>query len=167
MNRKTRLMLAAIVTLILAVAATTVWAGSNNKKEGSLGHKVHDARGTCNGSGVNMGDATFVITVNDKIICTFEVVRVKNPNQVMGGAPMGKRFLSDGFTVYGPDKVGMLEVCFAYPPQVREKNAQIFALFGNEQTVLPTVTSGTPAQLCAATPNLSGTFAMIGDDDEK
>jgi hypothetical protein len=166
MNRKTRLIFAAIVTLILAITATTVWAGSS-QKEGSLGKKIHDAHGTCNGSGVNMGDATFVITVNDKIICTFEVVRVKNPNQVMGGAPEGKRFLSDGFTVYGPDKIGMLEVCFAYPPQVREKNAQIFALFGNEQTVLPTVISGTPAQLCAATPNLSGTFAMIGDDKDK
>jgi hypothetical protein len=167
MNRKTRLMLAAIVTLILAITATTVWAGSNNKKEGSLGQKIHDAHGTCNGSAVNMGDATFVITVAEKVICSFEVIRTKNPNEAMGGAPEGKKFLSDGFIVQGPDKVGMLQICFAYPPQVREKNAQIFALFGSEKTTLPAVISGTPAQLCAATPNLSGTFAMIGDDKNK
>lgn len=164
MNRKTRLMIAAIVTIILAITATTVWAGSN-KKTGSLGYEIHDARGTCNGAGVNMGDATFNMTVAGKVICTFNVTRTKVPNAVMGGAPEGRVFRSDGFIVEGPDAVGMLEVCFSYSPQDQEKNAEIYALFGNEQAVLPAVISGTPTQICAATPNLSGTFALIGDDN--
>ena len=164
MNRKTRLIIVAIVTVILAITATTVWAGSN-KIEGSLGYQIHDATGTCNGDTVNMGDATFTMTVAGKIICTFDVTRTKTPNEVMGGAPEGKVFRSDGFIVEGPDEIGMLEVCFPYTPQDQEKNAQIYALFGTQQTVLPAVISGTPAQICAATPNLSGTFAMIGDEN--
>ena len=176
MNRKTRLMIAAIVTIILAITATTVWAGSN-KQAGSLGYQIHDETGTCNDSGVNMGDATFTMTVagktvaattvtgTDKDICTFDVTRTKVPNDVMGGAPEGKAFRSDGFIVDGPDAVGMLEVCFPYSPQDQEKNAEIYALFGSQQTTLPAVISGSPAQICAATPNLSGLFALIGDDN--
>ncbi len=108
MNRKTRLIIAVIVTVILAITATTVWAGSN-KKEGSLGDQIPQAEGICNGDTVNLGDATFTMTVADmtvvkkmvanKDICTFEVIRTKTPNDVMGGAPEGQTFRSDGFMI--------------------------------------------------------------------
>ena len=160
MNRKTRLIIAVIVTLVLAVAATTVWAGS---KEGSLGKKIHDARGICNGATVNMGDATFTMTAAGQEICDFEVTRLKIPNSAMGGAPEGLKFRSDGFKVTGPTgRVGMLTVCFAYSPQDEAKNAQIYALFGSQQTILPGVKTGPPTQLCAATDILSGIFALVG-----
>ncbi|MGC1376307.1 MAG: hypothetical protein WA821_08795 [Anaerolineales bacterium] len=161
MNRKTRLILAVIITLVLAVAATTVWAGS---KEGSVPGKIHDGHGACNGGAINMGDATFTMTVGDKIICNFEVTRTKVPNVFMSGAPEGLEFRSDGFIVTGGpvDGIGMLEVCFAYSPQDEARNAQIYAVFGSQQTILPAVKEGTPAQLCAGTPILNGTFAMVG-----
>lgn len=166
MNQKTRLLIAAILTLILAVTATTVWAGSN-AKQGSLSGKIHHATGTCNGDAINMGDATFKMTVGDKVICTFEVTRTKVPNTSMGGAPTGTEFRSDGFIVEGgpADGIGVLEVCFAYSPLDEEKNALIYAKFGNETAVLPSVKQGTPKMLCAVTGIINGTFAMIGDSE--
>ena len=160
MNRKTRLILAVIITLVLAVAATTVWAGS---KEGSVPGKIHDLKQACNTT-INMGDATFTMTVAGKKVCEFEVTRTKVPNVFMSGAPEGLEFRSDGFIVTGGpvDGIGMLEVCFAYSPQDEARNAQIYAVFGSQQTILPAVKEGTPAQLCAGTPILNGTFAMVG-----
>jgi hypothetical protein len=163
MTRKTRLIIAAIVTLILAVTATTVWAGSN-RKDGSLGAKIHHLTGQCN-AGVNMGDATFNIIVDEKVICTFDVTRTKVPNAQMGQPPFGMEFRSDGFIVSGGPAEGVngvLEVCFAYSPQDAEKNAKIFMTYGTESTLLPAAKQGTPAQLCAATGVLNATFAMVG-----
>ena len=163
MTRKTRFIIAAIVTLILAVTATTVWAGSSNK-QGSLGHKVHHLTGQCNGS-VNMGDATFTMTVDEKVVCTFDVTRTKVPNAQMGQPPYGYVFRSDGFVVSGgpADGInGVLEVCFAYSPQDAEKNSRIYMTYGTESTLLLAAKQGTPAQLCAATGVLNATFAMVG-----
>lgn len=163
MNRKTRLIIAAIVTLILAVTATTVWAG-NNAKQGSLAGKIHELHGTCNDGIVNMGDATFKMTVGGKVICSFLVTRNKVPNTAMSGAPTGTEFRSDGFEVSGgpADGIGLLEVCFAYSPQDKEKNAQIYATFGSEAAILPSAKQGTPAMLCSATNQINGIFALIG-----
>lgn len=161
MNRKTRFIIAAIVTLVLAVVGTTVWAGS---KESTVGPMIGDLKQDCNTT-INMGDATFTMTVAGKEICSFEVTRTKVPNTDMGGAPEGLEFRSDGFIVTGgpSDGIGMLEVCFAYSPLDEEKNAQIYAVFGSEQTILPDVKEGTPAMLCAATTNLNGIFAVVGN----
>jgi hypothetical protein len=163
MNRKTRFIIAVIVTLVLAVAGTTVWAGS---KEGSLGHKIHYLKQRCNTT-INMGDATFTMTVAGKPICDFEVTRTKVPNSFMLHAPYGLDFISDGFIVEGgpDDGIGVLEVCFAYSPRDEKKNAQIYAVFGHESAILPDVKEGTPAMLCAATYNkLNGVFAMVGNN---
>lgn len=164
MNQKTRLLIAVILTLILAVTATTVWAG-NNAKQGSIKGKVHDAHGTCNGSIINMGDATFKMTVDEKVICTFDVTRTKVPNAEMGGAPEGTEFRSDGFIVTGGpvDKIGVLEVCFAYSPKDEAKNAQIYGVFGSGSAILPSLKQGSPKMLCTTTGNINGIFAMIGD----
>jgi len=161
MNRRIRFILAAIVTLALAVVGTTVWAGS---KEGTTGHIIHHLKQPCN-SLINMGDATFRMTVDGKAICSFEVTRTKVPNVKMGGAPIGLVFRSDGFEVTGgpKDGIGILEVCFAYSPEDKNKNAAIYAVFGSEQTILPSVIDGTPAMLCTATSNLNGIFAMVGN----
>ena len=161
MNQKTRFMIAAIVTLILAVAATTVWAGG--AKQSTTGPMVNGVSQACNTT-INLGDATFTMTVAGQAKCTFEVNRLKVPNSIMGGAPEGLKFRSDGFQVSGSaDRIGMLEVCFAYSPLDVEKNAQIYALFGNEPAILPDVKEGIPAMLCAATDHLSGIFAMVGN----
>jgi hypothetical protein len=160
MNGKTRFIIAAIVTLVLAIAATTVWAGS---KESSLGPIIQTATQKCNTT-INMGDATFTITVAEEKICNFTVTRLKVPNTAMGGAPEGLEFRSDGFEVSAPlDIIGMLEMCFAYSPLDEEKNAQIYALFGNQSAILPDIKIGPPAQLCAATENLNGIFALVGN----
>lgn len=160
MNRKTRFIIATIVTLLLLVAGTTVWAGS---KESSLGRIIHDLKQPCN-TLINMGDATFRMTIAGKAICNFEVIRTKVPNTFMGNAPLGLEFISDGFEVIGPaDRIGILEVCFAYSPRDEKKNAQIYAVFGNQSAILPDVKTGTPAMLCAATDILSGFFAMVGN----
>ena len=169
MNRKTRLILAVIITLVLAVAATSVWAGS---KEGSLPGKIHDGRGSCNGGVINMGDATFTMIVDDRIICNFEVTRTKVPNSEMGGAPVGKVFRSDGFIVTGgPDPEtgigGILISCFAYSPQDEAKNTQVYALLDNQLGIVPAIKQGPPTQLCATTAILNGTFALIGDPQIK
>jgi hypothetical protein len=165
MNRKTRLIIAVIITLVLAVAATTVWAGS---KEGSLKGKIHDLKQACNTT-INMGDATFTMTVAGKKICEFEVTRTKVPNAEMGGAPEGLEFRSDGFIVTGgpDDGIGMLEACFAYSPQDEAKNAQIYALLDNQLSILPAIKQGPPTQLCAATTILNGIFALVGDPQIK
>ena len=165
MNRKTRLMIAAIVTLVLAVTATTVWAGSNTKK-GSLDNKVHFARGKCNRGLVNMRDATFTMTTFDgKVICSFTVTRTKVPNSFMNHPPFGSEFRSDGFIVEGgpDDGIGLLEACFAYSPLDKASDAQIYVAFKTERAILPSVKQGTPTMLCAATPILNGTFALIGN----
>ena len=160
MSRKIRFAIAAIVTLILVIVATGVWAES---KESSLGPIVHDMKQACNTT-ILMGDATFTITVDEREICSFEVIRLKIPNAVMGSAPAGLEFRSDGFQVIGPDdKEGILEACFAYSPQDADKNAQVYAVFGPEQTILPAVIDGPPTLLCVATSNLSGIFAVVGN----
>ncbi len=162
MNRKARLIVAAIVTLVLAVVGTTAWAGGS--KESTVGPIIGHLKQACN-SIINMGDATFTMTVDEKQICNFEVTRLKVPNTLMGGAPAGLEFRSDGFEVTGgpSDGIGILEVCFAYSPQDVEKNAQIYAVFESEQTILPDVKAGVPVMMCAATPNLNGIFAMVGN----
>ncbi len=161
MNRKTRLILAAIVTVILAISATTVWAG---KKEGSLSGKIHDGTGTCNGNLINMGDATFKMTVRGRVICNFKVTRKKVPNAQMGGAPTGTEYRSDGFLVEGgpKDGIGVLEVCFAYSPLDEAANTQIYGVFSTGASVLAAAKQGTPSMLCAATGSLNGSFALIG-----
>ena len=163
MNQKIRLIIAAIVTLVLVATATTVWAGS---KEGSLGSKIHTGNG-CNGDGIiNMGDATFTMWVGDRIICDFTVTRNKVPNSHMGAAPDYTEYRSDGFTVSGgpKDGIGLLQVCFAYTPQDKAKNANIFGAASAESFILPSGVQGTPAMLCAITPVINGQFAMIGDE---
>lgn len=161
MNRKTRIIIAAIVTIILAVGATTVWAG---KKEGSLSGKIHNGTGTCKGEMINMGDATFKMTVDDRVICNFKVTRKKVPNAQMGAAPIGTEYRSDGFLVEGGPKegVGILEVCFAYSPQDAAANAQIYGVFDSDATILPSANQGIPVMLCAVTNSLNGSFALIG-----
>jgi len=161
MNRKIRFIIAAVATLVLVVVAGTVWAGS---KESSLGPMIHNATQSCN-TMISMGDATFEMTIAGDKMCNFEVIRLKVPNSIMGGAPEGLEFRSDGFEVIGPtDRIGMLEVCFAYSPLDEEKNAQIYAVFRNEPAILPGVITGDdPVQLCAATDILSGIFALVGN----
>lgn len=168
MKRKTRLLIAAIVTLIVAITATSVWAASSNK-EGSLGRKIHHLTGSCNGGEINMGDATFVMTVDETVICTFDVTRTKVPNAEMGGAPNGMEYRSDGFIVTGgpANGIGVLEVCFAYSPQDAEKHAGIYVSFGHESAMLPSVKTGSPSQLCTTTGIINGTFAMVGDAEKK
>src|SRR5262245_52353200 len=115
MNRKIRFLIAAIVTLAMLIAGTTAWAVGT--KQSSLGPIINHMGQSCNTT-INMGDATFTMTIAGKQICNFEVTRLKIPNAEMGGAPEGLEYRSDGFEVVGPDdKIGILEVCFAYSPQ--------------------------------------------------
>lgn len=163
MNQKTRLIIAAIITLVLVATATTVWAGS---KEGSLGSKIHEGIG-CNDNGIiNMGDATFTMWVGDRVICDFTVTRNKVPNSHMGAAPDYTEYRSDGFTVSGgpKDGIGLLQVCFAYTPQDKAKHAMIVGAASNEIFTLPGAVQGTPAMLCAITPVINGQFAVVGDE---
>lgn len=161
MNRKIRFIIAIIVTLTLLVVGTTVWAGS---KESSLGPTIHDVTQACNTT-INMGDATFTMTVAGEEVCTFQVIRLKVPNTAVGSPPDGLEFRSDGFQVIGPEnRIGMLEVCFAHTPLDAEKNAQVFAVFGSQSAILPSIKIGDdPVQMCAAIDILSGIFAVVGE----
>lgn len=165
MKRTYKLVLAALITIVLAAIGTTVWAGTKN---GSLGNKIHHLYRNCSQTqAIHMGDATFTL-LNDDLRCKFEVERYKVPNTFFGPFPDGLETRSDGFnTILHYSSPASLQVCFAYSPLDAGKNAQVYSYAnGTLVNIGGVVQSGPPRMLCAITTITSAyntAFVLLGN----
>jgi hypothetical protein len=163
MNRTIMFILAFLLTISLALTATSVWAGTKN---GTLGSGIREKYIECNGNKIaNMGDVIFeVITQETK--CGVEIERVKTPQLLIGRPPKGLAFRSDGFEVTTTlvTQPASLKVCFSYSPLDAHKNSKIYVYNGNSWISLGgIIQSGSPTLICATTSLQNGELALLGD----
>ncbi|MCX6078417.1 MAG: hypothetical protein NTW32_02685 [Chloroflexi bacterium] len=150
MNRKIRFLMAALMVIVLAFSAGSVWAAQ--RLVGSVPEKpvvgtsapvptaapllaatsiplsvgpgipvtgMADAPGA-----VNMGTAIYA-PMDPNV--TITVTAVSNPAEI-APQPEGMAFVGDSFLLMASVPGALVQVCYAYPPEMEAKQAGIFRL---------------------------------------
>ncbi len=173
MNLKSRFVVAVALAMVLILIAAGTWAAP--KFVGTVppvpetGASVQDENSgvvppvgggpTCSQGLVDMRTALF--TPDSSCI---KVENIADPAGSYAPAPEGKAFLGDVFklTTDSPDAV--VQVCYAYPPEIATKEAKIYKL--NEE-VTPFAWVEIPGAVVAdgtiCVSSTSGVFALIGN----
>lgn len=174
MKRVTRFSIAVTLVGILALTASGVWA--SQKFKGTVPHPPHDDDGDCSET-IDMGTALFTALRDknkdkdkdkdkkkDDDDCTMSVEWIGNDTGEYALPPEGLACLSDTFEVTIDPPTVLVRVCYAYPPELAEKNARIYRL--NEEAN-PQVWVEVPGAnigdgvICVT--SAAGYFALIGN----
>lgn len=161
MKRFSRFSFAVFLVAILALAAQGVWASP--VFQGTVPVIPVTGGGECDpDKPVDMGTAKFTPLVDT---CSISVTLVNGPEQQFVSASEGLAFVGDTFTVALDPATEKVQVCYAYPPQLADKEAKIYKL--NEDvnpSVWEEVTDPKPViengTYCVV--STAGTFSLIG-----
>lgn len=183
MNRTFRFVIAGLLAFLVVAVAVNVWASPG--KTGTVPvPPSHEFVGGDNSNGnascktVNMVTAVFTIFPPDNNNYVCAVTNVTNPNpDEYGPAPKDTVFYGDVFKflviLEDVEVVDIpTEVCYAYPPEFEQKEAQIYTwdtdanewnlvLGDGNGTPDGGVASGEPKQICVTSPR-TGIFSLIG-----
>ena len=157
MNKKNRFVIAAALTLALLLAAGGVWAAP--RFQGTVPPPPDTGSGTGT-TPIDMGTALFTPQCTS---CTFNIESISNPEN-LAPAPDGKAFVGDAFKVTANPVDALVQVCYAYPPELANKGAKSHRL---NVDVTPNVWVEIPGAIinngtiCVA--SAAGSFALIGN----
>jgi hypothetical protein len=162
MQRFSRFSIALALVGILAVVATGVWAAPIF--QGTVPSIPVTGGGSCDSAEpVDMGTAIFTPLGS---VCDIVVTKVTDPASTFIAAPEGTDFVGDTFIVEADPSTVMVQVCYAYPPEFAEKNAQVYKFNDQANPFIweavtepePVIENGT---YCITT--TVGTFSLIGN----
>lgn len=119
MNRITRISIAVALVTILALTATGVWASREYRGTVPTPPESGTAK---SGETVDMGTALF--TPGEGATITVERVQPGD----LPEPPEGKVLVGDIFKITAEPADALINVCYAYPPELAEKEAKIFRL---------------------------------------
>jgi len=158
MNRQTRFVIAVALSLVLVLIAAGVWAAP--KFQGTVPPvPIIPVTGDCLEE-VNMGTAIFTVASTG---CITMVELIADPPETYISAPDGKEFTGDTFKVTVDPKETIIQVCYAYPPEFADKQANIYRL--NEDAA-PNIWVEVPGMdigdgtICVT--SAAGIFSLIG-----
>lgn len=177
MNRMVRFFMAVGLVLILTLSAGSVWASQRLKgsvpEKPEVGVYVPPAPAALvNAPGipvtgiqsapgaVNMGTAVYA-PLDPNVSIT--VTAVSRPAEI-ALPPVGMAFVGDSFLVAASSPTALVQVCYAYPPGMESKQADIYRL---NAAVTPPVWEAVPGSLvsggmiCAA--STEGYVSLIGN----
>ncbi len=189
MNRMTRFLMAALLVLVLVLSAGGVWAAQ--KVQGSVPEKPSvgtsapvvatsvqatpalavatqspnlpgiPVTGILTAPGaVNMGTAIYA-PLDPNV--TIRVTAVSKPAD-LAPQPVGMAFAGDSFLVAASSPTALVQVCYAYPPELEAKQAAIYKL---NETVSPPAWEAVPGfvvsggMICAS--STEGYVSLIGN----
>jgi len=164
MKRITRFSIAVLLVGILALTATGVWA--SQKFKGTVPAVPQGGSGQCPDT-VDMGTALFTPQHDN---CTISVERMaRDANQAFAGGPSYSPlpeslvYVGDAFKVTIDPPTTLVKICYAYPPELAEKDAKIYKL--NEEANPALWVEAQNAEIkdgviCVTT--TPGYFALIG-----
>jgi len=158
MKRVTRFSIAIVLVGILALTASGVWA--SQKFKGTVPTLPPNGEGKCPDT-VDMGTALFTPQDDD---CTISVEWIGTDTGEYADPPNGLVCVSDAFDVVVEPPTTLVKVCYAYPPELAEKDAKIYRL--NEEANPAVWVEVTGAEIkdgviCVTT--TPGYFALIGN----
>jgi hypothetical protein len=167
MKHSMRLLLAIVITAILATTAIVVWA-SSPMRQGTVPIPPTQLP-IVPGIPVTLGTAQGTITCVDGQGTIF---RYTDPATKFGPAPTGLRFLNDGITIE-LNKSCELKVCFPYPKSISDAEGKIYKWDSVAKAwIVVTSTSGsdpisviegTPQQICVIDKNeTTGSYSLLG-----
>ncbi|MEW6401067.1 MAG: hypothetical protein AB1649_04665 [Chloroflexota bacterium] len=157
MNRTVRFAIAVAVVGILVAIAGGVWASP--RLQGTVPPIPITGGEGCPGT-VDMGTALFTPQADE---CSITVDLISTGAADYVAPPQELASLSDAFKVTIDPATVLVSVCYAYPPEIAEKEARIYKL--NEEAN-PQVWVEVPGAevsdgvICVTT--TAGTFALIG-----
>ncbi len=162
MSRKNRLIIAVVLSIVVLFAAAGVWAAP--KFQGTVPPVPQQVplipvTGECLLT-VNMNTAIFTVVPDD---CIYLVELINDPAATYTSAPEGLGFVGDTFkaTTYPED--ALVEACYAYPPELAEKEASIHRLNveakPNVWVEIPGAVTG-EGTICVT--SAAGVFSLIG-----
>ena len=161
MKRIKRFSVAVLLVGILALTATGVWA--SQKFKGTVPPLPRDEGGDCHET-IDMGTALFTAQVEEgQAGCTISVEWIGRDTSAYAAPPEGLACVSDAFEVTVNPSTILVKVCYAYPPELAEKDAKIYRL---NQEANPPVWVEVPGAeikdgvICVTT--TPGVFALIG-----
>jgi hypothetical protein len=160
MNRQNRFVIAVAVSIVLMLIAAGAWAAP--KFQGTV-PPVPDSPviGNCLET-VNMGTAIFTVQPPD---CMKVVEWIKDPTKdKYPSPPRDVVFLGHTFVVTTEPKDAIVQVCYAYPPELAEKNGKIYRL--NEDAEPPVWVEIPGAQIGNGTicvNSAAGVFTLTGN----
>ena len=156
MKRKYSISIAIALTIILGVVSTSVWAAGSDR-QGTVPVTPDEVELVAN-KPVSIGTVEITSTIAGK------VVRIVDPEAVLGSLPNGLKLLADAISVV-LDKEGDIKVCYPYPGDTEEKDGQIYKWDkeAEEWTLLESTISGDPKQICIVDKGVTdGTYSLIG-----
>ena len=162
MNLKNRFLIAAVLTLALVLVSAGVWAAP--KFQGTVPAVLQTFLIPVTGclEEANMGTAIF--SVQPATGCITGSDLVSTPAGTYVAAPEGKTFTGDTFKLTVEPADTLLQVCYAYTPELAAKEAKIFRL--NEDAA-PNVWVEVPGAvvgdgtICVS--SIAGVFGLIGN----
>lgn len=164
MKNISRLTVAAVLVGILVIVATGVWAAPTF--DATVPEPPVTGEGGGDGGGntgvstgatdtIKMGTASFTPGFNS----TAKVELVKEPV----AAPEGLAFVGDVFTVSTDPQDATVQVCYAYPPELADKEAKIYSLDEKADPQAWVEVSGSvvsDGKICVN--SAAGVFGLIG-----
>lgn len=158
MNKKSRILIAVALSIVLILIATGGWAAP--KFQGTVPPVPQEpVTGDCLET-ANMGTAIFTVQPPD---CIKVVELVKTPAATYVSAPEGLVFVGDTFKVTANPEDSIIQVCYAYPTEFVDKDAKVYRL--NEDAT-PNVWVDIPGAnisngtICVT--SAAGIFSLIG-----
>ena len=158
MKRITRFSIAVLLVGILALTASGVWA--SQKFKGTVPPVPHIGGGGCPDT-VDMGTALFTPLTGE---CTMSVEWIGEDTGEYADPPEGLVCVSDTFEVTIDPPTTLVKVCYAYPPELAEKDAKIYKLNEEANPQLWVEVPGAEIKdgvICVTT--TPGYFALIGN----
>jgi len=122
MKRITRFSIAIVLMGILALTASGVWA--SQKFKGTVPALPSSGSGNCPHT-IDMGTALFTPLADN---CTMSVDLIGNDTGEYADPPEDLACVSDTFEVSIDPLTVLVRVCYAYPPELAEKEAKIYKL---------------------------------------
>jgi hypothetical protein len=160
MNRKNRFVIAIGLSIVLVLAAAGAWAAP--KFQGTVPPVPESpVTGSCLET-ANMGTAIFTVQSPD---CMKVVKWIKDPTKnKYPTPPQDLGFVGHTFDVTAQPKDSIVQVCYAYPPELATKDAKIYRL---NEDAKPKVWVEIPgAQIGNGTicvSSAAGVFTLIGN----
>jgi len=158
MKRITRFSIAVLLVGILALTAGGVWA--SQKFEGTVPPVPPSVSVNCPDT-ADMGTALFTPQGND---CNATVELVGGDTGDLADPPDGLAYVGDIFKLTIDPPATLVKVCYAYPPELAEKDAKIYKLNEEANPQLWVETTGAEIKdgvICGMT--TQGYFALIGN----
>jgi hypothetical protein len=165
MNKKTRFVIAAILSIVIVLTAAGAWAaprfrGTVPQPPIQIPAVVPQQGNNCLDT-IDMKTAVFVRIPEG---CLIVVEKINEPDKAYVPAPEGKAFVGDTFKVTAEPVETLVRVCYAYPPEFEKKEAKIYKL--NEEAS-PMVWGEVPGAVVEngtiCVQSVTGIFSLIGN----